>query len=186
MSSHGYSGLERWALGSVAERVLHDAPCPVFVVRDEALPQRLLITLDGSPLAETVLPPALEVARLLRLPVCLLRVERAPHPGESTSHALHIERAQTYLDDRCLHLQDDGPHVETVVLQGRPAPAILDYAAHNNFDAIALATHGFSGLRRWIYGSVTAKILRAAQCSLLVVRPHWESDTVEEYSPFIP
>src|SRR5690606_11649587 len=74
MSSHGYSGVKRWVLGSVAERVLYAAPCPVWVVRGPTPPRHVLVTLDGSPLAERVLLPAMAVARTFGAQVTLLRV----------------------------------------------------------------------------------------------------------------
>src|SRR3990172_8577233 len=73
MSSHGYSGLPRWMLGSVAERVLSIAPCPVLVIRSTATLSSILAALDGSELSERALAPALEVARGFHSQVTLLR-----------------------------------------------------------------------------------------------------------------
>lgn len=185
MSSHGHSGLERWALGSVTERILRQAPCPVFVVRNTRPIHRILIPLDGSKLAEQVLAPALEVAGLLDAKVTLLRVEQPAVPDEFAVIQLEqLERglgvgllhgaearAENYLE--LVHFRYRGANLpmETVVLVGQPAPVILDYAAQHNVDVIAMATHGRSGLRRWVYGSVTEKVLRATSRSLLIVRP---------------
>ncbi len=184
MSSHGHSGLERWALGSVTERVLRHAPCPVYVVRDLAPVRRMLLPLDGSPLAESALPAAFEVARLTGAHITLMRVERhEPPPAHrrqlaqlenSVGETLHGgvgERAEHYLQSVAGRHGAGGAPLEIAVADGNPANAILDYAAAHNIELIAMATHGRSGLRRWLYGSVTEKVLRASTCSLLIVRP---------------
>ncbi len=184
MSSHGRSGLERWALGSVTERVLHRAPCPVLVVRDDAPVRHILIPLDGSPLAEQVLEPALEMAHLLGAHVTMLRVcERETldkaaanvldslEPGLSETFLDKEQGAMGYLMQLRARYADLEPEPELVVSHGHPALTILDFAENNDVDLIAMATHGRTGLRRWIYGSVTEKVLRTTDKSMLVVRP---------------
>jgi nucleotide-binding universal stress UspA family protein len=61
--------------------------------------------------------------------------------------------------------------VNVAVEEGFPANVILDTATEESVDLITMATHGRSGLRRWVYGSITEKILRSANCAMLVVRP---------------
>jgi nucleotide-binding universal stress UspA family protein len=184
MSSHGHSGLERWALGSVTERVLHRAPCPVLVVRDEAPVRHILIPLDGSILSEQALEPALEIAHLLGARVTMLRVCQHERPDTGAINELNdiepglgetfLDREQSaagYLQQlraRYSHLE---PRPELVVTHGHPALSIMDFAASQEVDLIAMATHGRSGLRRWIYGSVTEKVLRSSGKSMLIVRP---------------
>jgi nucleotide-binding universal stress UspA family protein len=74
MSSHGYSGITRWMLGSVTEKVLRGAPCPVLAVRAAEPIRKILVTLDGSDLSEQALEPALSLAASLKAEVTLLRV----------------------------------------------------------------------------------------------------------------
>jgi len=184
MSSHGYSGITRWMLGSVAERVLQAAPCPVLVVRSPEPLRHILIPLDGSELSEQVLKPAFELAELLQCKVTLLRAIRPVTAaevedlenyergfGRTFEEELHYEAAE-YLRGIA---QTHGPHVPeilTTVTHGSAAPCILDYADQHRVDVIAMSTHGRTGLQRWVYGSVTEKILHAANtCSMLVVRP---------------
>ncbi|HEX6384414.1 MAG TPA: universal stress protein, partial [Anaerolineae bacterium] len=64
-----------------------------------------------------------------------------------------------------------GQKIETVVDVGEVARLILDFAETEDIDLIVMATHGHTGLRRWVYGSVTEKVLRGSRCALLVVRP---------------
>jgi nucleotide-binding universal stress UspA family protein len=182
ISSHGYSGITRWVMGSVAEKVLHGAHCPVLVIRANQPLRRMLITLDGSLLAEKALDPAFDVARALNAQITLLRV--APDISEGELADLdEVERglgrrlqqevadeAEAYLK----HLADRLPAdltVDVAMRMGAPAAAILHFAELHDIDLIAMATHGRAGLGRWLYGSVTEKILRTVPCSMLVVRP---------------
>lgn len=185
ISSHGHSGLERWALGSVTERVLQRAPCPVLVARRTSASRRILVPLDGSQLAEQALAPALALAHRWNAAVTLFRVERAQLDDQSLTRRLDRierlladgppdelrERSEEYLDTVRERHAGAGVRLRTVVLQGHPAQAIINYAADNEVGLIAMATHGRTGLRRWLYGSVAEKVLRAAPCSLFIVRP---------------
>lgn len=183
MSTHGYSGLTRWVLGSVTERVLHHAPCPVYVVRTAALPRRLLIPLDGSALAETALTPGLTLAAQLKCTVTLLRVVplvstdevhrlNALEPGLGARLQEELCADATHYLNRiaAAHAHTETPLL-TQVLIGPAASTLIKRAELEGCDVIAMATHGRSGLRRWAYGSVTEKVLRSAPCSVLVVRP---------------
>lgn len=185
MSSHGYSGVTRWMLGSVAEKVLHAAACPVLVVRQQPPCKRILIPLDGSPLAEQVLPAAMSVATALQLPVTLLRV-LPPLAPEELAELDEAERglgvrlqeeiraeAEDYLH-QTLRGHPTSSDVSVALEGGNPARAILHYAETHACDLIAMATHGRTGLRRWLYGSVTEKVLHGAHCSMLIARPAWE------------
>ena len=93
MSTHGYSGLTRWVLGSVTEKVLRSAPCPVLAVRAARHPQKVLITLDGSPLSERAIEPGLAVAQSLNAAVTLLRVvPRVSTDGKLDEHERGLSR----------------------------------------------------------------------------------------------
>jgi nucleotide-binding universal stress UspA family protein len=185
MSTHGYSGLQRWALGSVTERVLQRAPCPVLVIRSAEPITRVLITLDGSELAEHALEPALEIAGYLAAEVTLLRVN---HPAAVTpaefaqlewvesglrQRLLDSARrdAQTYLGDVVRRYGSEAQSIKLAVAEGPVADRILEFALTEQINLIAMSTHGYSGLRHWVYGSVTEKVLRGSHCSMLIVRP---------------
>jgi nucleotide-binding universal stress UspA family protein len=68
-------------------------------------------------------------------------------------------------------LRDRGIAVRSEVLLGQPAEEIIDYAKDQDADLIVMCTHGRSGLGRWIFGSVTEKVLRGAKTPVLVIRP---------------
>lgn len=185
MTTHGYSGLTRWMLGSVAERVLRAAPCPVMVMRDKQPLDHILITLDGSTLAECAVEPGIEIARRLGARVTLLQVATMVPIASDVVYQLEmtdrgiseylasstIDHAQLYLEAVADRLDDAGVPIDIAVVEGLAAQGIVDYAAQHGVDLIVMATHGRTGLRRWAYGSVTEKVLRSGKCSLVVVRP---------------
>ncbi len=181
MSTHGYSGLTRWVLGSVTEKVLRTAPCPVWVVRTARTPQKILITLDGSTLSETALEPGCALAQGLAAEVALLRTvpcvtaddQLDAHERGSSRRMQEdlIDEAREYVYIRSASYAQSGLKIKPEVRIGAPADCILEYIETYDIDLIVMATHGRTGLKRWVYGSVTDKVLRSANCSLLVIRP---------------
>mgnify|MGYP000132645026 CR=1 FL=1 len=182
MSTHGYSGITRWIMGSVTERVLAHTPCPVLIIRSETPLKKMLLPLDGSELSEQALRPAMTVAAALGASVTLFRaVKEMPahhiQELEGVEHGLGLrvqdevaEEARTYLDK--LAAAQPGGEVTTAVRSGPAASAILSYAETHGIDVVAMATHGRTGAQRWVYGSVTEKVLRNSHdFAMLVVRP---------------
>ncbi len=183
MSSHGYSGITRWVLGSVAEKVLGNAPCPVLVIRSAQPLDKALITLDGSELAESAVKPGLDVAKVLSSEVTMLRVAEEVRFEEMAQ----LEIAERGLGGRLqeelykeadMYLQSvaeanlcEGLTMQALVRIGMPTDQILDFVESHKVGLIVMATHGRTGLRRWVYGSVTEKILRGFSGSMLVIRP---------------
>ncbi len=182
MTADGRLGFGRSILGGVAERVLRTAPCPMLVSRFPDKIQRVLITLDGSHLAEQALSLGLAVAQKLAAEVTLLQVEedvkvapsiaskwleRAEATEERISERL-VTDAATYLQQVAAKV---GGGVKTAVLPGPVVSSIINYIEANHTDLVVMATHGFAGLSRWDYGHVTEKIMRGADTSLLITRP---------------
>jgi nucleotide-binding universal stress UspA family protein len=191
MATHGYSGLRRWALGSVADKVIHAASVPVFLARSGVrVPEplaltRVLVPLDGSALAAQALGPARELAarsgaELILLQTVLPWVDLTPdymplgRQPSLTIRATEEEVAQVRraLELRAAELRRPGLMVRVRVEVGYAADVILQAAEQERADVIAMATHGRSGLGRWVLGSVTDKVLQAARTPLLVVRAH--------------
>jgi nucleotide-binding universal stress UspA family protein len=190
MTTHGYSGFSRWLLGSITERVLRSAPCPVLALRQKRPLTNILITLDGSYLAETALEPGFELARLLGGDVTLLQVDQDAMLGALELSMLELAEAglsrhvqDAAEDDYIIHYlkrtaekyRPEGMTVETVVMEGSPAREILEFADAQEIDLIVMTTHGRTGLQRWVYGSVTEKVLRGTEAAVLVIRPHEEA-----------
>ena len=189
MASHGYTGIKRWTHGSVAERVLQSASVPVLLVRakegaSKGLPEagpcrRILVPLDGSKLAEQVLPAVTPIAKSLGCEMTLFRVPSIHAPGSLMSEGyLHLQGsfetadqdARAYLEGLASHLKEQGVEVSTATRLGAVAETIVDYADVNDVDLIAMCTHGRTGIARWALGSVADRVLRAGDRPLLLVR----------------
>jgi nucleotide-binding universal stress UspA family protein len=176
MSTHGRSGFSRFVFGSVAEKVLRASPIPILVVRSfphaeisrgrlEELPfRRILVPLDGSEASSSVIPLVLSFARPLDAHVTLLHVEEAdplaPHwpPAEEA-----VLRAEQSLKEACIPSVRDNR-------RGDPASEILRAAEERSTDVIVIGTHGRSGPSRWVFGSVTEKVLRASALPMIIAR----------------
>ncbi len=184
MSSHGRSGISRWVYGSVAEKMLRQACCASLIVRPGEAPppatfRNILVCLDGSPLAEQVLEPILALAGAMNAKVCLLRVVPPSHLALET-HAMEqlldtvedLERdtADTYLHQLLVKLAAKDLAVSKQTVIGPAAEVIIDTAVAQKVDLIAMSSHGRSGMSRWVYGSVTEKVLRGAPCATFVIR----------------
>jgi nucleotide-binding universal stress UspA family protein len=185
MSTHGRSGFSRWMLGSVTERVLHQVHRPVMVVRTEEPINHILITLDGTPLAEAAVEPGMAIARCLGCRVTLLRVATMPTLEQASAAELEqVERGLSdgmrerfyreirhYLDSVGQPYRAEGLQVESLAIGGPVASAIVETAEIFGNQLIVMATHGRTGLRRWLQGSVTEKVLHGAHCSMLIIHP---------------
>jgi len=194
MASHGRSGFSRWALGSVALKVLRRADAPVWLIRSGApvgceWPKaEVIVPLDGSPLAEAVLPL---VSRLVEqwgaddIVVTLANVCKAPvMPSDFTEEmrqvweekrrqeaAITIEEGQKYLGSIQERLATAGIKAKTQVLMGKVAEEIINLSSSTPYSFIAMSTHGRSGLGRWVYGSTAERVMVGASCPVLLVRP---------------
>lgn len=200
MCSHGMTGFKRWALGSVAQIVAHASDVPVLVLREDggsALPltpngarsMRMLVALDGSPLAETVLFPAGGLCAALSAPaqghLHLTHIVPFSHQDEQAEEA--ITRAHAYLCSVAQKFQEgEMAHLHllvssSVAFGGDVADTLIKIAETGiqEKDArktqpchmIALATHGREGADRWIMGSITERVLEATRLPTLIVRP---------------
>jgi len=188
MATHGRTGAKRWLLGSVAEKVLRGTTNPLFLVRAAAAktaPQRIInsivVPLDGSPLAEKILPTVIRWARALGVEVTLIRAFEFPAAAYVSSKAFlpdydamledaHKEAA-AYLKEKEDYLIAEGVRTVSIqTIEGPAADQIIGYAETAPGAVIAMSTHGRSGVQRWILGSVTEKVVRHAADPVLVVR----------------
>lgn len=186
MAPHGWSGANKLLLGSVTERVLHQATCPVFVVRTAQPIARVLLTLDGSPLAETAVAPGLALAEALDARTTLLAINepitvssklglqqkwQSSAEGQQAQQQNRTEKEQ-YLRYVVARFGDELENeIAYEVIEGPPVEKILEFADLHGIDLIVMSTHGRTGLRRWLYGSVTARVMRSSQSSMLIIRP---------------
>ena len=146
--------------------------------------RNILVPLDGSTLAERALLPAVHIAKAMSAPLLLLRVISPPPINDALelNVLLMKEReaeAIAYLGDVKAKVTPLISEVKTAVIHGAPAKSIIHYAQDNNIDLIVLSSHGHSGLKRWVFGSVATRLLRKAPCSTLVIRA---KVTIEPFS----
>ena len=188
MATHGRSGAKRWLLGSVAEKVLRGTTKPLFLVRAaaaKASPQRIInsivVPLDGSSLAEQILPTVSNWAQALDVEVTLIRAFEFPAsayygsenylPDYGAFREEARKEAADYLKEKADSLVSEGVRtVSTRTIEGPAADEIISYAQTAPRAVIAMSTHGRSGVRRWILGSVTEKVVRHGNDPVLVVR----------------
>ena len=151
--------------------------------------QRLLVPLDGSPLAELALPSAVELAAKLDGDIILVRVVSTPSPFLSYASDLleRIEELQgqdatAYLDKLAERLRDEGARVQTRVVTGTVVHTINHLAKSEACDMIVMTSHGYGGLGFHIFGSIAQKLLHSASVPILVVRASGDAAVREEES----
>jgi nucleotide-binding universal stress UspA family protein len=194
MATHGRGAFSRAWLGSVADAFLHHTRRPLLLVRPEegeAEPdldadpvfRRIMVPLDGTELAESVLQHAVSFAGLFEAVLRLVRV--VPFPMQYTSpylpHTMQMNQqfvteardaAAAYLDAHAHRLRARGTTVEcSVVVVAQPGHGLLTEVAEARCDLVAMATHGRKGLTRAILGSTADKVVRASHTPVLLYRP---------------
>ena len=186
LCTHGRSGHSRWWLGSTADKICHATTNPLLMLRGsdgenasaEAHISRCLVPLDGSTLAEQILPHVADLAQKMRLPVTLIRVvpEVDSHYWElfPEDHDPNREgKAQEYLEAIRRGLADQGLNdVSLRIDSGHPANLLADLAQEDSQTLIALMTHGLGSTEafRWTLGSVAQRVLGHARGPVLLAR----------------
>ncbi len=192
IATHGWSGIRRWVLGSVADKVVRATKQPVALIRAkgahhhtfaEATLNKTLLPLDGSKESEAVIPYAEELASGLEGEVVLLHVVPPPSPvyavvpGETAQipytqaqvELLKVD-AGSYLEKVTNSLKDKHIKVRSEVRVGNTAHEIIKLADEVHADLVAMSTHGWSGISRWALGSTADKVLNGGNTPLLLVR----------------
>jgi nucleotide-binding universal stress UspA family protein len=181
MTTNGRTGLRRLWVGSVARDVLRRACTPVLLLRPidrtARIPRQrrvetMLITFDGSAKSEAIIESALDLALALEARVELLRVVGPMPFADDTSTMRNVAEANAYLETIAKRLKENGvgvvnPHV---VVGKHAATAILEFIHRAEPSVVAMATHG-RGVSRFVFGSVSDQVLRAAHAPLLLRGP---------------
>jgi nucleotide-binding universal stress UspA family protein len=197
MASRGgsYAGPteETWLLGNIASKVVQVAGKPVLLIRDQAkstaiaqkrLIKKIMVPLDGSKAGEAALPHVERLAQIFDAQVILFHVlELAPvpilmapgiqFPYPPTTPDQEARRAVSglaYLEGVEKALAEKGIDCSSETSSGSPALEIVNYAEANAIDLIAISTHGRSGIGRWVFGSVTERLLQTGSTPVLTVR----------------
>jgi len=182
--------LRRWLLGSVASKVVQTTLNPLLLIRptegvDPAAPIKLttvFVPLDGSTLAQKVLPDVVTLAKKMNLEVQLLRMYELPPDAFVVGDGLIAQgparyreefqnEAKTYLDGKVEELRAQGlNNVLAIAIEGDPAGEIIDIARRTEHNLIAMCSHGRSGIGRWLLGSVAEKVVQHSKDPVLIIR----------------
>ncbi len=184
MATTGRTGLAHVLLGSVTERVVRHAPCAVLTVRYAAVAnlstaaagtpprlRRILVPLDGSPLAEAALPGIVALAKRHGAEIVLLRVAHAaalPGPNLVEAQVTVVQEAEAYLAEVVRRLAAEGVSASSAVRYGGTPEEILDDIRVRHPDLVAMSTHGRTGLTHLLLGSVAEQVLRASSVPVLL------------------
>ena len=191
ISTHGRSGVSRWLFGSVATRILEHAGVPLLVLRpkegeDRGAPgpvvKKILVPLDGSEVAKSVLPVVEEFAKTMGASLVLYHsvAPLSAYPGFESAGAAALgeaveemqRQAREILARASEEVKSRGVEATTVVSLGTAVDGVLSAADELDVDLIAIATHGRSGLGRVVLGSVADGVIRrSADVPCLVIRP---------------
>jgi nucleotide-binding universal stress UspA family protein len=191
MATHGRSGIRRFMMGSVAEKVLRGGTTPLLLVRagdagatrEEPALKSIVVPLDGSELAETVLPAVEALAKPLNLAVMLFRAYAIPYGAYSTGDGfydpVHLDsflaqlrsEASDYLEAKAVELRRRGiADVSCCAKEGLTADEVIKFAKEAQNNLVAMCSHGRSGVKRWALGSVTENVVRHSGDPVLVIR----------------
>jgi len=191
MATHGRSGLNRFLLGSVAEKVLRGTANPLLLVRasesatteGETIFQTLIVPLDGSELAESVLPTATEMAKRLGLEIVLFRAYHIPYNAYAGSEGYYAvnydeliggmrDEANEYLQKKVAEIKKLGfEKVSALSKEGFAGDELIGAGRGTPNGLIAMSSHGRSGMKRWVLGSVAETVVRHSATPVLVIRP---------------
>lgn len=141
--------------------------------------RKILVPLDGSPLAEAVLPHVRELAHCHNSEIVLLRVATYPLFDYSiTDPRLILElrenaqaEASSYINSIAADLKREGFKITTEVVEGAVAEAIVSLAESAQADLIAMSTHGRTGIQRLFLGSVANRVVQMSKVPVLLIRP---------------
>jgi nucleotide-binding universal stress UspA family protein len=183
MTTHGRTGLARFALGSVADRLIRYGHVPILLLRSSIARgsgaktvhsnvtrlERVLVPLDGSVLAEAALPLARDLGGVVVHHITLVRI--LPYTADERAHA----EAVSYLDARARELRSqllgDDCTVTTLVREGVVAGEKISEQAEDEGCLVLMATHGRGGIRRWMLGSVANQVVHLGHIPVLLIHP---------------
>ena len=147
--------------------------------------QRILVPLDGSPLAETILPRAQALAKALNSELILLRVTLNPAAEFSFSDPILAsniiqedeQESKTYINSKYSQIEKEGVRVSYLLRQGPVAETIVEVADLMLVDLIAMSTHGRSGIKRWLLGSVADRVTHISHVPVMLLRPESSNES---------
>jgi nucleotide-binding universal stress UspA family protein len=183
LGTHGHTSIEHFLLGSVAEKVIKYAPCPVITLRPNVklmtAPKRILIPFDFSEYAKKSFQYAVNLAKKFQAELDLLYVvDLDVHPAlyawgmKSVLQIIPDIEKKAKNDFKKIIKQENtaGLKINTFFREGKPHREIVKFANEKKHDLIIMATHALSGIDRLLLGSVTEKVIRSAPCAALTLK----------------
>ena len=172
MATHGRSGVSRWAVGSVADKMVRATTRqPLLLIRAKGahpdmrarrILKKALVPLDGSVTSEAVIPYITDMAGSLQMELTLLQVTPRDNNGQAS--------AEAYLQGWCRQLEGKGITTRYEVRVGAAADHIIDIADELASDLVAMSTHGQTAISLWALGSVAQKVLLGGNTPLLLIK----------------
>jgi nucleotide-binding universal stress UspA family protein len=137
---------------------------------------KILVPLDGSKTAECCLGHVVDIAKGCNIPEVILLFVVEPAPAGLYQSSAEVREklrdwSKTYLAGVEKSLTKDGVTAKSVIVEGKAAETIVDYAEKNGIDLIIMSTHGRSGPSRWALGSVADKVIRSSTIAVLIAVP---------------
>ena len=187
MPTHGYTGLRRVLLGSTAERVVRYSPCPVFIVREKKQRSKtgrglsistIMVPVDFSSSSRQGLQYAIGFANEFAARMILLHAVYLGYIYSSEETAIYDipglqkaarENAEHQMRKLVRTVNFGSAKFEPMFTEGSPVQDICAFAKDHDTDLIITSTHGLTGLKRVLIGSIAEKVVRHAPCSVLVV-----------------
>jgi nucleotide-binding universal stress UspA family protein len=190
MATHGRSGLNRFLLGSVSEKVLRGTANPLLLVRateeakgeGEAVFKTVIVPLDGSELGDSMLPMAAGLAKKLNLEVQLFRAYHIPSHAYAADEGYAVnydelvsgvrDEASEYIKKKLAEVKKLGVEkVSFSTKEGFAGDEIINIGRNTPGSLIAMCSHGRSGMKRWVLGSVAETVVRHSAGPVLITRP---------------
>ena len=173
MGTHGRSGLQRFVIGSVAEKVVRLSPVPVLTVRVDAAGERpyreIVVPTDGSDAAMPAERWSVDLAAEFGADLNALSVVPEGPVRSSETRAAYEEVAQSAVERVAARGSEFGVDVAEAIEHGVPHREIIDHCTEVDADLVVLGTHGRTGVERFVLGSVAEKVVRLSETPVLVV-----------------
>jgi nucleotide-binding universal stress UspA family protein len=190
MVSHGRSGIMPWPMGSTAAKVLQRTDKPVLFIRAQqaVMPtgfdsvfRRIILPLDGSASGESALPHIKELTTRIASELTFFRVVAPGYHVQTIGGLNYVslpkagidrlsDEARQYLDRISAEVEGSRATIKLEVRVGDAASEIIKFAAEQDFNLIAMSSHGYSSIDKWTFGGVTHKVLHSSKTPLFLVR----------------
>ncbi len=178
MSTHGQSGIKRWIRGSVAERVLRECPAPILMVNPLTDPSprfsRVLVPLDASDYSAQIMDSLIPFAQEFTAELTLLYVDfedDTDSPEQAARRREYRKRdIEGWLAKPIQRAKASGLAAQLRIAHGDVASVIVDLTKTDEYDLVAMTTHGSAGPSRWSLGSVATNVLRSCEIPVLLHR----------------